>query len=305
MKQLKIFQAAAKELNLTRTARLLGYAQSSVSANIQSLEEELGFHLFERVGKRIYLTEVGKEFLGYTDKILDTLEEAENHFESKRSSIKGVLTICASETQCSYRLPDILHRFQSAYPNVQLIFKPGISEKSFQELLYEGKIDIALLSMKKMKDDLLVIKNLKREPIVIVCHPNSNLAAGRYTHEQLKHEQLLLTEPCDYRDIFEEFVNPEKRTAIKKLELADIAAIKQCVKKGLGIAALPLIAVKDEVKAGSIAILAGSQLDFQIDLQLCYHKKKIMSQALKAFIEVTEEYVGSERSLMDPSLYIS
>lgn len=76
IKQLIMFQTASKLLNFTKTAQILGYAQSSITANILALEEELGTPLFERLGKRVILTEAGMFLQDYADKILGLTEEA-------------------------------------------------------------------------------------------------------------------------------------------------------------------------------------------------------------------------------------
>jgi DNA-binding transcriptional LysR family regulator len=297
LKQLKIFQTAAQELNFTRTAEILGFAQSSITTQIKSLEEELAVPLFERLGKRVILNEAGHRFKVYADRILDLTEEAKATV-GEYVEPSGTLTICASETQCTYRLPILLNRFQSRFPKVQLIFRPGISETDFQGLLAKGLIDAVLISMIPITAENLIVDALVPEPIVIVSHPDHFLAnKSKVNPLDLDGQPLLVTEKCDYRRLFEESLTEAGAQPLSKLELADVEAIKKCVMAKIGIAALPKIAVQTEVDQGRMAVLKWVGPEFPIETQLVWHKDKWMSPALKAFLDVTREVIVGERNL--------
>lgn len=288
-----MFQTAAKELNFTKTAQILGYAQSSITTNILALEDELGTPLFERLGKRVVLTEAGGFLQEYADKILGLTEEA-LEVVGGINEPSGILRICASETQCTYRLPNILNEFQTKYPKVELIFRPGISEKDFFFLLSEGQIDVALLSMNSLTSNHLLVKELKEEPMAVICSSSNPLSNKHEVNPiDLANQRLLLTEECDYRTSFESSLSQAGVKPKSKLELGDVEAIKKCVIAGLGVAILPEISVKREIKEGSIKKLNWAGPDFEIQIQLFWHKNKWMSPALKAFIELTEDYISS------------
>ncbi|EKN71648.1 LysR family transcriptional regulator [Neobacillus bataviensis LMG 21833] len=291
LKQLMIFQTAAQELNFTRTAEILCFAQSSITAHIKSLEEELGVPLFERLGKRVILSEAGHRFKLYADRIIQLSEEAK---ETVGGYIEpsGILTICASETQCTYRLPSLLSQFQSLYPKVQLVFRPGIAETEMEGLLSKGHIDAVLISMIPITSESLIVDLLIPEPIVIVSHPDHFLAKKPAVSPlDLEGQPLLVTEKCDYRRLFEESMAEAGAQPSSKLELGDVEAIKKCVIAGIGIAALPKIAVESEVAQGRMAILKWVGPDFPIVTQLVWHKDKWMSPALRAFLDVTREVI--------------
>ncbi|MGN7331389.1 LysR family transcriptional regulator [Bacillus altitudinis] len=291
IKQLMMFQTASKVLNFTKTAQILGYAQSSITANIAALEEELGTPLFERLGKRVILTEVGMKFQDYTDKILGLTGEALEAVGGM-SEPSGILRICASETQCTYRLPHILTDFQTTYPKVELIFRPGIAEKDVLNLLLEGQIDVALLSMNPVVSSHLIVKELKDEPMAIVCCPTNPLSKKQKVYPiDLDEQRLLLTEDCDYRYAFEHSLTQTGAKPRSKLELADVEAIKKCVMAGLGIAVLPEISIKREITEGHMIKINWMGPCLTTKIQLFWHKNKWMSPALKAFVDLTEEYI--------------
>ncbi|MED4232929.1 LysR family transcriptional regulator [Priestia megaterium] len=291
LKQLKIFQVAARELNFTRTAEILHYAQSSVTAQVKSLEEELAVQLFDRLGKRVILTDAGKRFKLYTDKVLDLTEEAKETVGGNEEP-SGTLTICASETQCTYRLPALLKLFQARFPKVKLIFRPGISENDFEDLLAQGLIDAVLISMTRINSDKLIAEQLVAEPIVIVSPPNHPLAdKSEVRPADLNSQSLLFTEKCDYRNIFEASLVDAAVQPLYDLELGDIEAIKKCVMAGIGIAALPKLAVEKEIEEGSMSVLRWKGPEFPIVTQLVWHKDKWVSPALSAFLDVSREVI--------------
>ncbi|GMA60096.1 hypothetical protein GCM10025859_05360 [Alicyclobacillus fastidiosus] len=134
LKQLQTFKILTEELNFTRTAARTNYAQSSVTAQIQALEEEFGVKLFERLGKRVRLTDAGERLVRFTDDILRMTEEAHVAVRGDTEP-SGTLTISAVESLCTYRLSPVLAAFRSRHPNVQIILRTGICATMRREVL--------------------------------------------------------------------------------------------------------------------------------------------------------------------------
>src|SRR5262245_23144064 len=106
-RNLSTFLAVAKTLSFSQAAQMLDYAQSTVTVQIQALEEELGVPLFDRLGRRVALTEAGNQLLWYAQKFVELEKEAHTVI-SNDPEPAGVLTIGAPETTCAYRLPPLL-----------------------------------------------------------------------------------------------------------------------------------------------------------------------------------------------------
>src|SRR5258708_32366229 len=123
LRQLGTFRLIACTLSFNRTAQILNYVQSSVTTQIQVLEEELGVRLFDRLGKRVALTDAGMRFLPYAERILALSEEARQAVADEEVPT-GSLTITASETLCTYRLPAPLRQFHDRFPQSKRIFRP-------------------------------------------------------------------------------------------------------------------------------------------------------------------------------------
>ncbi|PLR87029.1 MULTISPECIES: LysR family transcriptional regulator [Bacillus] len=290
IKQLITFKIAGETLNFTQTAKMLNFAQSSVTAQIKALEAELGTPLFERLGKRLILTEAGREFKLYADKMIMLAKEAKLAVNGEEKTA-GTLTIGAQESQCTYRLPPILKEFKAQLPKVKLIFKPAHSDEMVRQQLLEGKLDIAFIMDKPKPGDFLTVEPLIQEQLIMVAAPDHSLLAKAEVYaKDLEHETLLLTETgCSYRTILEENFRSAGVFPLTKFEFVSIEAIKQCVIAGLGIALLPAMAVEADLKMGRLEKLAWKTSTAPIFTQIAWHKDKWITPPISAFVELTRK----------------
>ncbi|WP_102272494.1 LysR family transcriptional regulator [Cytobacillus massiliigabonensis] len=292
IKQLITFNHAAENLNFTQTAKLLNFAQSSVTAQIKALEDEIGKPLFERLGKRLILTEAGKKFKQYAEKMIRLSEEAIMAANGEEVPT-GTLTIGAQESQCTYRLPPILKEFKAAFPKVKLVFKPAHSDEMARKHLMEGVLDIAFIMDKVRPEGSLRVEELIKEELKLVVAPNHSNSI--LSLDDLKNETLLLTEiGCSYRMMLEDSLKYAGVYPLDKIEFVSIEAIKQCVIAGLGVALLPEMAVKKDIKEGRMKELSLAIFDSSLYTQIAWHKDKLMTPPLEAFIRLTREIYLTE-----------
>src|ERR1700743_2802233 len=120
LRQIRTFTEVARTRSFTKAAAQLYYAQSSVTAQVHALEQDLGSPLFNRLGRQVELTEAGRRFLSYAEKLI-CLAEAARMAVQQNGEIAGPLVVSASESLLTYRLPELLRTFQSTYPDVQLM----------------------------------------------------------------------------------------------------------------------------------------------------------------------------------------
>ena len=128
VRQLQTFCILAEELNFTRTAERVFTVQSNVTSQIKSLEAELGYPLFDRLAKRVFLTEAGRRFRPYAEKALAAMDEGYRAVKFGTEPA-GPLRIYAPESVLTYRLPEVLKQFRKRYPKVELIFRPESDNK--------------------------------------------------------------------------------------------------------------------------------------------------------------------------------
>ncbi|MCL1630354.1 LysR family transcriptional regulator [Sporolactobacillus sp. CPB3-1] len=294
IKQLQTFQKAAELLNFTKTAEQLNFAQSSVTAHIKALEDELGIPLFDRMGKRLQLTVAGKKLLQYANRILSLVDEAHKMIHVQGEP-EGELVIGASESLCTYRLPPVLLLFRQRYPKVRFHFVPGMSDQSLVEQVTKGALDAAVLMDEGEETDLLHVVPLQREPIVLAAAADHPLAKfDQIGPQDLYKEPLLLTEKnCCYRRGLDRALAERQLIPEQISEFASIEAIKQCVIAGIGAALLPQMTIRKELEDGLICILPWIDDSIQIFSKLVWRKDKWVSPALHAFLQMTQKLLGT------------
>jgi len=287
LRQLKTFCVAAKTLNFTRAAEILNYAQSSVTMQIQSLEEELGVRLFERLGKSLILTAAGERLLSYAHEVLKLVDEAKAAV-APGDEPQGTLVIGSVESLCTYRLPPLLREFRERYPKVQMILRPAFCD-DLSRGVAEGQYDAAFTLDQTIRYPQIVSEALSEEDLLVLARPGHPLASKeRVTPLDLASgEVLLLTEAgCAYRGLFEQSLYEEGVRPEATLEFGSIEAIKQCTVAGMGITVLPRMAVQSELDAGKLVALRWSKPIGPLPIQLMYHRDKWVSPALRALIEL-------------------
>jgi len=290
LRQLKTFQTVAATLSFTRSAELLDYAQSSVTAQIRSLEDELGVQLFDRLGRHVALTEAGIRLLDYAEKMLILADEAALAVTDSAEPA-GQLIIAAPETLSGYRLPPLLKQFRAKFPRVQLILR-SLSVGETLNCLSDGRVDVAVLLTDPPPEAYgIIVQPLIEERFMLLAAPEHRLANGFGVQpDDLHEETFLLTEAgCTYRAAFENRLRAAGVQPSITMEFGSVEAIKQCVMANLGITLLPEIAVCSEVNQGRLVSLPWFEPNFHMFTRLLWHKDKWLSPALKEFIRLTEQ----------------
>lgn len=288
IRQLEIFRVLAAELHFTRAAEQVHCAQSNVTSRIRALEDELRTPLFDRLGKRVTLTDSGKRIVPYVEKILSTLEEM-RRVALPNSKPAGPLLIGSSESMLTYRLPKVLSRFRNLYPDVELSFRPYVHEKLLQSI-ESGALDLAVCMVDAIEDERLNSLRLRSERLVFVVGSSHPLSTNKKIQpRQLNGQTLLVTESgCAYRKQLDRLVFRLDLRRTSTLEFSSVEAIKQCATLGMGIALLPEIVVADDLLRNRLRILHWKELQADISTYVVWHKDKWISPALKAFIETLQ-----------------
>lgn len=286
LRHLQTFLTVADLLNFTRAAEMLGYAQSSVTGQIRALEEEVGQPLFERLGRRVALTEAGRRFRPYAAQMMNLAREAVQA-SAEADSFRGTLTIGAAESLCVFRLPGVLRTFRRRYPRVQLQLQAG-GCTALREGLRAGTLDVALLlDYEREEPPDLVVRSLVQEQVSLVAYPWHPLVTRpSVLPEDLDGEPLIHTEAeSTYRIRFDQVLATAGVEPGSVMEFNSIEAIKQCVMAGLGIAVVPTVTCVAEFEQGSLVELNWAGPSVAVVTQLAYHRDKRISPAMAAFLE--------------------
>jgi DNA-binding transcriptional LysR family regulator len=277
------FSTAARSLSFTKAAATLGYAQSSVTAQMKGLEETLGSALFNRVGNHLQLTDPGQRFLVYAERILALAEEAQTCLQDEVGV--GTVRFTAPETVCTYLLPPVLKSFQTAFPQVRLQFLPGFA-RDFKRQVLEGAADLAFILEEPFPSKSLAVEKLRDEDILILAAPGHRLAkALRVSAQDLVGEPVLLKAlGCSYRNQFERQLIAAGAHPGNTLEFQSVETIKRCVEVGLGIAPLPRMAVEPELASGQLVALPWDGPRIRVSTHLVWNPQRHLGAAESAFL---------------------
>lgn len=289
-RQLNTFLTIGKLQSFTAAANELGYAQSTITTQIKTLEDELGVKLFDRIGKNISLTHEGRKLLPYAKQMIKLSSDIKNViFHEEKPS--GTLTIGAAESLCVIRLPEILKEYRRLYPDVEVSLKFG-SCADFRHFLKDSIIDVAFSLGRKIESDDFISEIEIDEPMLLLAYPGHPLIGKESVFpSDIEDEPLILTETgCSYRAAFENILSEYNVKSNLVLETGSVQAIKQFTMSGLGITLLPKVSVEEEVKSGKLIPLNWKGPDFGVISQVIYHKDKWISPALSAFLKLAKDF---------------
>ena len=289
LRQLNTFITLSTIKNFTKTADLLGYAQSSITAQIKQLEEELGTRLFDRIGRSVTLTSAGEQLIPYAEKMIALSSNMKNML-APCESIKGSIVIGAAESLCITRLSGIIKSYKSLYPQVDIYLKL-LDCHQFLPLLSRNSIDIAFTIGTRIHSDFLMEPLAHPEPVCVFSAPSHPLAKKESVcAKDFDQEPFILTETgCYYRGAFLEDLSRYQITPKIILETGSIQAIKEMSASGLGLCLLPEIAAKREIKSKELIPLCFLN-NYDICSQILYHKDKWLSPALSAFLVLAQSH---------------
>lgn len=272
-----------RHLNFREAAEELNYAQSSVSDHIQTIEQELGIKVFERIGRRIYLNEYGKRLIPFAERFVQ--DESELFAELREDGkISGKIRIGAGETLSAYWLPSILKEYHLLYPDVEISLEMDDCLR-FPKRLADNQIDVAFSMHDESQNSSILQYHLSEGDTVFITSPENPLDDSRIIKaEDFSSVPFIQTEVgCCYRIELDAFFDRNNVPVNTILELTSIEAIKQCVKSGLGVSLLPRMAVEKELSSGELLPLSLADCEIPFQVNMIFHSQKWISPPLAAF----------------------
>ena len=303
LREIAAFREVARRSSFSQAALQLGYVQSTVSAQVQSLERELGVRLFDRLARTVTLTAAGEALLPHAEGLLEESAAALAAVAAARAGegeLVGSITVSAPETLLTYRLPSVLSRFRAQHPAVVVRLRPtaiGRFRGDTRRAVASGNVDLAFVLDAPIVAPGFHAEPLVREAIAVIAGAEHPLGfAHRVSPADLAGEQLLLPEAsdsgCAYRGQFERQLGGGNVNMDRALEFTSIEAVKQCVIAGMGVSVLAAVAVEADVAAGRLRRLAWSE-PFDVRTQLVWNERHSIGPAMAAFIGVAREVLGA------------
>ena len=255
VRQLQVFVDAAETLSFARVAERLHLTPAGVSFQIKQIETQSGFALFERVGRRVTLTDAGNALLVYARQVLRSLHDADQAMMALKGLSGGQVTIGLVST-AKYIAPHMLARFRALYPAIAINLRDG-NRAWVNEALVKGEIDLAIMG-KALNGVDVVTEPFAAHPSVIAAAPDHPLAGlPRLPVSVLATEPLVVREQgSGTRSLLDRFAVEAGVTPKVALTTSSNETIKQAVMAGMGIALISQHTIGLELGLGMMTTLA-------------------------------------------------
>lgn len=282
-RRLTYFLAVAERLNFSRAAEAMHIAQPAISQQIRALEEDLGVQLFDRMGKRVALTEAGQALLPHARRILAAVEAAQNEVQELTTLTHGTVSLGAPTTVSTHRLPDQLTRFKREYPGLEVSLHEAGTE-SLVRLVVVGKLDLAIVVTDILPSELEVADYLDEHYILAVSAQHSLAKRRSVKLADLAGEAFILF-PEGYK-LREVTLSACRRAGFEPKVALDGGAMSSAlefVAAGLGVAIVPELAWGGGTK--HIRKLRITDQDLRRSLGVAWHKDHYLSPAARTLRE--------------------
>jgi DNA-binding transcriptional LysR family regulator len=275
---LQAFVAVAETGSFSTASETLFLTQPAISKRISALESELDIHLFDRIGRKVTLTEAGTALLGSARKILLQIEDSKRAIQNLSGHVSGKLSIGTSHHIGLHRLPPILRAFTQTHPEVELDLHFMDSEEACHAIEH-GDLELGIVTLPLNPARVLETHQVWPDPLDIVVnqsHPLTRL--NKITAKQLANYSAILPTPGTYtRQIFEHTMRKHKLKLKVGLSTNYLETIKMMVSVGLGWSVLPRSMINKELKTLNIEGIV-----LQRQLGIVRHSGHTLSNAAKA-----------------------
>lgn len=282
LRQLNVFEAVATLLSYTKAAEALHLSQPAVSMQIRQLEDEVGLEMFEKLGKRIHLTEAGRELFHYSRAINRQLREAEEVLEHLKGLSRGRLRVAVAST-INYYAPRLLAAFSKRYPGIGLHLDVT-NRKTLVRMLEANEADMVLMGQPPSNLEL-ESEPFMDNPLVVIAPPDHPLAREKaIALERLTEETFVMRERgSGTRQAMERFFAEKGLELRQAMEMTRAEAIKQAVRAGMGLAIVSTHTIELELETGRLVILNVNGFPIHRRWYLIYRKGKRLSPVAEAF----------------------
>jgi DNA-binding transcriptional LysR family regulator len=283
--QLRTFMEVSRLRSFSRAAEKLLVTQPAISAQIRTLENEVGARLFDRDGGKVTFTAAGKVFEPFAEHCL----QCHNHImvtvgELHRTP-RGEISVSANEATSLYVLPAVFAQFKRQYSRVGLSIVRADRLRTVEAVL-SREVDFGVVSL-PVKDTRLTVDTLHRDDVVLVAPNNHPLAARESVKfaEILPHS-LLVPKQGRQRELIEDLFRGNEVQPRVAMEVESSELLKRLVIAGLGIGFLPRSNVLEDTKSGALKILKVEGVRLNRELALIYRKDKTLTRAAHVFLEI-------------------
>lgn len=289
LKYLKTFKLISETGSFLNAAKQLNYAQSTITFQMQQLEKELSVKLFEKVGRKMAITQTGKEIIPIIDNILKSLEQLEN-YNKDLSELTGTLKIAMPETLLTYKMQPVLKAFREQAPGVKLSIQT-LNCYEISDYVIKGGADMGIHYDVGGIGKSAVIENLADFHLALIASPTLEDKFCDFISADQRSPLCLITNDITsiFHHIFDSYLREKNIVLDGMMELGSIETVKRSVASNLGVAILPKFVAENEIKNGSLKEIETKLHNEKITAVCVHHKNKWVSPAMKLFMELSRE----------------
>lgn len=288
--QLQVFLKITQTRSVTKAAEELHLTQPAVSIQLKNFQNQFDIPLTEVVGRKIYITDFGREIADSVENILNQVNTINYKTQAYRGQLTGRLKISVVSTG-KYVMPFFLSSFIRQHPGIELLM--DVTNKAqVVKSLERNEVDFSLVSIRPATLNVERL-DLLQNKLYLIGNTDQKFSKSSYTKEIFKELPIIYREKgSGTRQTMEHFIEQNRIPVVKKMELTSNEAVKQAVLSGLGFSIMPLIGIKNELHNGELQIIPVKGLPIKTVWQLIWLKSKKHSPVAQSFLS----YMTKEKS---------
>ncbi len=292
IESLKVFCDLTETESFTKAAQINGVTQSAVSQQISSLERQFKSLLIERSKKKFRLTREGQVLYEFSKQIIATYDGLHSKLQEIKDIISGTIRVATIYSIGLHDLPPYVKRFMKAYPTVNVHVEYRRANQVYEDVL-GNVVDIGLVAY-PAKDTKTEIIPLKRDPLVLICHPQHPFAKVKLLKlKQIQGQKFIGFEPdIPTRKAIDKVFREHGVSVTHVMEFDNIETVKRAVEIDAGIAIVPLSTITQEVSKNTLASVPVDDAEMYRPLAAIHKKSKVLSPAMKQFLAILKEDAG-------------
>jgi DNA-binding transcriptional LysR family regulator len=291
IESLKVFCDLAETESFTKAAQINSVTQSAVSQQISSLERIFKSLLIERSKKRFRLTREGQVLYDYSKQIIQTYESLHSKLQELKDIISGTIRVATIYSIGLHDLPPYIKKFMKSYPTVNIHVEYRRANQVYEDVI-SNVVDLGLVAY-PTKDSKLEIVALRKEPLVLICHPQHPFARQKNIKlKQLTDQKVIGFEPdIPTRKALDKILREYGVDVKHVMEFDNVETVKRAVEIDAGVSVVPLGTVTQEIAKQTLAAVEIEDGEFFRPLAAIYKKNKVLSPAMKQFMAILRDTI--------------
>ena len=291
IESLKVFCDLAETESFTKAAQINSVTQSAVSQQISSLERIFKSLLIERSKKRFRLTREGQVLYDYSKQIIQTYESLHSKLQELKDIISGTIRVATIYSIGLHDLPPYVKKFMKSYPTVNIHVEYRRANQVYEDVI-SNVVDLGLVAY-PTKDSKLEIVALRKEPLVLICHPQHPFARQKNIKlKQLTDQKVIGFEPdIPTRKALDKILREYGVDVKHVMEFDNVETVKRAVEIDAGVSVVPLGTVTQEIAKQTLAAVEIEDGEFFRPLAAIYKKNKVLSPAMKQFMAILRDTI--------------